>query len=383
MSVHRSTRPAAPVTPALVALCLSTSSISGQERLTWEEVARTGMVGSEVEFQAIRDIVVWGPLIFVADSRSDQIRILSDDLAPRGSFGRSGGGPGEFRSLYQMNRVSDSLFVFDPTLSRLSRFLLPDGRFVDSDGPPTGPEYAFRHAPEAGLADGMRLVRHRDSLSVFDPVSRTISFLAGFTQVNPYARISVQRLRATVRKPVNESSLRTVGAGGRVIALLHQPLPKGEDQVAAELVLLSPRGDTLSNFRLPVPGQRIPEEGQKRIADAAMRFARTSAAQYGIPWVELRDAYLEAMSIPEFQVPFERLLVTEGGNLALRRGSFGETEAEWMIVSSDGRVKSTFTLPESLEVLAIAGEKMWATTTGEWEEPVLVALRARSVSPVP
>ena len=89
------------------------------------------------------------------------------------------------------------------------------------------------------------------------------------------------------------------------------------------------------------------------------------------------------MSVPEFQLPFERLLVTEDGDLALRRGSFGETEAEWMIVSSNGRVKSTFTLPEALEVLAIAGKKMWATTTGKWEEPVLVALRTRSMSPVP
>lgn len=313
------------------------------------------MVGGEVEFQEIRDLVVWDSLIFVADSRGARIWRLSHDLEPAGWFGRSGGGPGEFRSLYQMNRAADTLFVFDTRSRRLTAFLLPEGEVVGTDGPPTGPDYSFRHAPESGLAAGLRLVRHRDSLSVYDPADQTVSFLATTKLVNPYARISTPHIRATIEKPVNEASLRTVGAGGRVVALLHRSLPQAEVSTASELVLLAPEGDTLSSFTLQVAPRRIPDDGQRRVEEAAERFARTVSNTRGIPWVDVRDAYLEAMSIPEFQVPFERLLVTESGDLALRRGSFGETQAEWIIVSSDGSVKSTFVLPESLEVLAIAG----------------------------
>ena len=87
--------------------------------------------------------------IVVANNGTNELRIYS----PSGSFiaatGRSGAGPGEFRSINGVHAVGrDSLFVFDGVLQRVS-ILSSDGRFrtslnVEPTGDPIRPLRLYR-----------------------------------------------------------------------------------------------------------------------------------------------------------------------------------------------------------------------------------------------
>ncbi|MGH8646829.1 MAG: hypothetical protein ACREX4_21165 [Gammaproteobacteria bacterium] len=61
--------------------------------------------------------------IVVVDGMSLQVRFFSPQGSPLASSGKSGAGPGEFRTVMSVRRcAADSVFVYDPALMRISVF---------------------------------------------------------------------------------------------------------------------------------------------------------------------------------------------------------------------------------------------------------------------
>jgi 6-bladed beta-propeller len=65
--------------------------------------------------------------IYVADGLDQRIHVFGPDGRPLRSMGRRGGGPGEFRALYSLAWVGDTLAALDPGNARIT-LLTRDGR---------------------------------------------------------------------------------------------------------------------------------------------------------------------------------------------------------------------------------------------------------------
>ena len=72
----------------------------------------------------VQDIIVFGDgRIGVANGGSREVRLYDENGAYLGSVGRSGEGPGEFRSIASIDLIAgDSVVAFDPDLRRVSVF---------------------------------------------------------------------------------------------------------------------------------------------------------------------------------------------------------------------------------------------------------------------
>ncbi|MEX1182015.1 MAG: hypothetical protein WEF86_02190 [Gemmatimonadota bacterium] len=111
--------------------------------LSFDAGSAVGMRGSPAANADEPESLVFGSLadaevaadgsILLLDKDYGVVRVLGPDLKPRGVFGRSGGGPGEFvgaRSLAWLG--PDELAVFDASGQRLEQFRRTDNGFVAS-----------------------------------------------------------------------------------------------------------------------------------------------------------------------------------------------------------------------------------------------------------
>ena len=123
-----------------------------------------------------------GETVFVADNTNLEVRVFGFDGAHLRTFGRSGQGPGEFRSLYSLAWVGDRLVTFDPHQGRIGEFSA-DGEWLGqrrtagglTGSPafirffPVGEDEAFRFARDPDL--GVRWVGFDSGGETGDSVS--------------------------------------------------------------------------------------------------------------------------------------------------------------------------------------------------------------------
>jgi hypothetical protein len=93
-------------------------------RWTATPVLRIGSVaGGDAEFGRLRSLIADAQgNIYVADVQAQQILVFNAAGERTGSMGRSGGGPGEFRSLYSLAWLDGRLAALDPGNVRISVF---------------------------------------------------------------------------------------------------------------------------------------------------------------------------------------------------------------------------------------------------------------------
>ena len=94
--------------------------------------------GSPDEFGGVSSVAL-GPNdeVFVADSRNHEVRVFGLDGAHRLTFGRKGGGPGEFVSLYSLAWTGDRLLTFDPDQGRIGEWSA-EGNWLGQQNTQTG-----------------------------------------------------------------------------------------------------------------------------------------------------------------------------------------------------------------------------------------------------
>ncbi|MGH7476919.1 MAG: type II toxin-antitoxin system VapB family antitoxin [Longimicrobiales bacterium] len=98
------------------------------------------------EFGLVRSVVAdERGQIYVADTRSNEIRVFDAAGNHLRTIGRAGSGPGEFRTVYSLAWLGDTLAVMDPRNARIE--------LVTGDGAPLG---TWRWFPLTGAADLVR-----------------------------------------------------------------------------------------------------------------------------------------------------------------------------------------------------------------------------------
>ena len=113
-----------------------------------EPLFRLGVLeGGPEEFGRIRSVLADGDgRVYVAETTTNEVRVFSPEGRHERTFGRRGGGPGEFASLYSLAWLGDDLAAMDPGNARIS-LLSPEGEWRGT----------IRHSAITGGANVVRL----------------------------------------------------------------------------------------------------------------------------------------------------------------------------------------------------------------------------------
>jgi hypothetical protein len=292
---------------------------------TLRKVVMLGKMGgvSEVspeEFGRITSVLVSADgTVYVADGQALEVRVFT----PQGHFlrtiGRAGAGPGEFRALYALAWVGDTLLSLDSRNARVSVFD-SEGQFLTTWPwlPLTGPVDFVRFYP-VGPGDAYTLGLRSQ------PVHATT--YVRFTPEGPQDTLDIpaapQPQTNVLRCPRDDGGISffTVPfAGRRLIA----PAPDGHFVVAWSAIyrvaLLSSAGDTVRVIErdyAPIP-----------VSDAMWEDATGDYDKFHQEWPSSR-CDPPSMSRPEFQSALQGLFFDQLGRLVVEVTASGGTRYDY------------------------------------------------------
>ncbi len=115
-----------------VILNVSTDTVAGvvhvsnagvPERWIARPIFTVGSVEGDVQFGRIMSITADADgFVYVADGMESRVLVFDSSGTPTTAFGRQGEGPGEFRDLYSVALLGDTLVTLDPRAARLGLF---------------------------------------------------------------------------------------------------------------------------------------------------------------------------------------------------------------------------------------------------------------------
>jgi hypothetical protein len=290
--------------------------------------------------------------IVLANSGSQEIRTYGPDGAYLRSFGREGGGPGEFQRLGGIYLLpGDSILAYDFPARRLSLFS-PEGEFVRAStlqGELT-PNQGFPQVIHA-LSDGSVIVR----LIGFDGNASAADGLTFQTQTFLRFSATGELLDTVSVQPPLETYQVSQEAPSGMIAMVMMTPSFGREQVTAvtesrimlgsnkvfQVEVYAPEGALERIIRVERPPRPVTDEMLEALARE--RSEREAAAHRDDPL--LRRAHQEmphAATVPFYS----RALGDDAGNLWLREYDVPEEpEPAWMIFDPEGRLLGTVALP--------------------------------------
>jgi hypothetical protein len=324
-----------------------TASIDRVPLLTWRVGTPVRLPGEAEPFYQLAGATRRGRAgTVVGDRGALVLRTFDAAGAPGATIGRSGEGPGEFRSITSVGHgIADSLWAHDMINARLQLFdaagrpagtvpMLPtSGAFGEVIGV-RGTQVIGVSLPaiRAGMAEGLR----RDSLEIY-PVDRRgnrghrVAIVPGRDQV---VRIASSGNRLTVSKstlPFGYLPLYTM-AGSRVAV-------GGSERYAIRLHDLDGRVTTI--VRVAVPPLRVAGPLLRSWAEAEARESG-EPSRAGAIERRARDLPLHEFA-PELDAIAPDLAT--GGFWVRRFSAPGAPSAEWVVHAGDGAPLGRLTLP--------------------------------------
>lgn len=307
-----------------------------------------------------------GGIIVVTQPQDNTVRFYSPTGKLLGNFGRSGGGPAEFRYLGFLGRIADSLWVPDMNLRRVTLFSA-DRRYLGSRMLPSalvfksqdGTQVTFSSPyPRAIYPDGSLLVRGsggRATNASWPPRPHAAGEY-------PYLRSSedgaVERIIGwaasswfcdgpPITIPFCAEPLEAIASDGKLIAgATTNVLASGAGRV--RITMLNDDGDTVFARTIEVSLERIPREVRDSVRRAKARNASSPA---------LRSAIMD-MDIPDFYPPLENLLVGEDGSAWIELRS-RTSERVWLVLAADGTMIGRLQLPREVSVKVAQRDRIW------------------------
>lgn len=317
--------------------------------------------------------------IAISQAQDGLIRFFSSSGVALGTFGRSGAGPGEFRTIAQHGWLRDTLWVDDPSTKRTT-FISPSRALIrsvmqltaitvpgaSSDSTPR----FFGVFPRALYPDGSALV--------------WAILAAGSTPRWPGADpagiqyIKVNREGAFVgilaTRPANRCGVRYPLPGGGGVA----PIPycgapmedlardgmryvaatiesQATSRTAYRVTLLRATGDTAFSRRYEHTSEAIP----RRFADSVLA-SWTSRARF--PQEE--EAY-RSMKVPSFYPPIVRVLLGRDDSIWLEEFTpiYKRSTRTWRILDGQGVVMGKLTVPGTFNLEVASRTTLWGTET--------------------
>lgn len=294
--------------------------------------------------------------LLVANRGTGELRFYSAAGAYERTIGRSGSGPGEFRSIAAVEQHADSFFVIDQTLRRISVFTL-EGDFVRDFTIPL-----VRHLanPSGIFADGTLLFggidigiergevvqgRARDPMRYFriSGEGEVLDSLGPFLGPERMAVVSSEGGRTAVRIEFAEfSAVFTIRAGGDVVLTA-----LGEEY---EFGYLQPDGIPDLLVRRPHSPRAVTEADLAR----QLRLREEAMASRGGPAIPAMPTVLSAENFSAYgPVVQDRI-----GNtwVSEYRPLWEEGPARWSVFDPQGVWLGEVEIPEKMQILEIGSD---------------------------
>lgn len=367
-------------------------SIDRLPRWTLTRAGTLGLPGSGAEFNEILDVAAFPDgTVLVVDKTPPFLRQVTATGRVQIQSGQSGEGPGEFRMFRRIGMRSDSLWVFDPVLQRVTflnrgQALLTTVRFRAEITPPlVGAD------PAAFLDDGtVLLVATAASSGLANPLGvgavRSIPVLLATRSgkvIKKIAEINLQVAHMAARvlregqpgqvflqQPFSDDPLVEVAHDGSSVVLVERRAESRWMSEALVVTKLTGRGDTIFTRRYrysPLPLDNAVFE--QEVAKILQRFRQ---GKYDLREDDIR----ERMYRPDFRPVVEEARIASDGLLWLRREtSYGEKTVHYVVLGVKGEPVGEVVLPREERVLDATASMLWVSSASDDGTPILVSYR--------
>lgn len=317
-----------------------------------------------------------GRLAF-AQSQVRQVRVLSGEGRPLFTVGAPGDGPGEFRAISRVGFLSDTLWVFDGRLSRITLFdsggkLLSTSR-ISTEAFPAGDDR--RRLPEFPVVLPL-------ALAAPDRVIAELSLFVGQEVRGDFEDV------VTLAVLDREGTIRTI-IGYVPRGLTQLDLPEGSISIPfayRHLVAASPSGDHVAvaeatpqslasgrfrvrsidvsgvtRFQMDIPYSPVPLPTE--VVDSVLT-QRVAGTRQRAP--ALARALEEKYTPPDFYPPLRNLVVGTDGSVWVGT-MVDRATIRYLIIREDGRLAGRLELPlDSVRVVSAGPRFAWVVEDDEW-----------------
>jgi hypothetical protein len=377
------------LTAALVALTASATVATAQNppaRLELTE--RLRLDAATEDFPALA-IVRQGNAPFYVGPRREIVIPLQQDGNVRiydstgkrvSTVGRKGTGPGEFRSIFRMGWVRDTLWVYDALLRRMTYFdpswtlarssTLSESLRQAPDGP--NPRVISDFAPSAIAADG-KVLGQILQVDGRDPATTRLLYSYYVAAVGPDA--AIRRLAEIPPQAVAPRAYVSVEGPNRIA---YATVPFANDAVYAfstagdrfaivstargaktyTVTVQNGGGDTVFSRAYPFAPRAIPGSVADSAADAVTKNARQTSAVIANLRAETRRL------IPPTYPPVTSVVLARDGTTWLRTTDATGAE-QATVLDPKGNVRATVPLRHGIDVVEADGNRVWAVDVDE------------------
>lgn len=365
----------------LLAIPLTWRAADGQSppRPTYELVRELRIAGSSANLSPITFLVPTEAGGVVIGQRQDNaIRLFDSTGASRGTLGRRGEGPGEFRQILSGGVNRDTVWVYDGSLYRLTFFSIAKSRFLRSVRvdpgtgiPPTvrtvyGPDSLVlwgNGAPRNGRRERawLRGQAVRPGLLGSAAVARPFEVIADFPSFGCFARAE----KSGSAIPHCHRPTEAVSGNGRRVAVLTKPQDAASD--GYHVAVLGMRGDTIYSRSYHPPRFPMNPRVYRRAVDDLLAKVPASAKQ---------AASLRAqMPAPSHYPPASFAFFDDRDRLWV--GQRTEAGQYWEIIDLSGRVVGDLRTPEGVTLEASIKGWVWGVETDRDGVESVVRYRVR------
>ena len=289
--------------------------------------------------------------IAVLENIHPEVRVFSPTGELVTTFGRSGVGPGEFRSPFKMTRsATGELMVWDPPRRSVVRFG-DDGAHIRTDRHVNDPE-----SPHNGqlLSDGSRVLRrwHPERTERGETYKGRHTLLrATDDEFHEFQVVSGQelyssRLGTPVGLPLAPEDLYAAGGPERVVVV--------GNTGTGELTIYGSEGHVLRALIRDDRRELSRQQRERIVGESKDQVAFDPDAQ----------SYLDRYTAPERAPAFIDLLVDELGMIWLEDWRFRDEPRRVVVITPAGEVQGVVRLPNGLRVLEAGANYL----LGVWED---------------
>lgn len=365
----------------LVAIPLTWRVADGQSppRPSYELVRELRIAGSSANLSPITFLVpTEAGGVVIGQRQDDAIRLFESTGALKGTLGRRGEGPGEFRQILSGGLNRDTVWVYDGSLYRLTFFSIATGKYLRSvrvdpgaGFPPTvrgvfGPDSLVlwgNGAPRKGRRERawLRGQAVRPGILGSAAVARPFEVIADFPPFGCFARAET----AGSAIPHCHRPTEAVSGNGRRVAVLTKPQDAAAEGYHA--AVLSPRGDTIYSRSYHPPRFPMNPRVYQRAVDDLLARVPANAKQ---------AASLRAqMPSPSHYPPASFAFFDDGDRLWV--GQRLEKGQYWEILDPTGRVVGDLRTPEGVALEAAIKGWVWGVETDRDGVESVVRFRLR------
>ena len=307
--------------------------------------------------------------VVVAEPRENRLRQFAADGTLRGTFGRGGAGPGEFRLIRGIGLAGDSVWVLDVSLRRTT-WLASDGTVrgmvrwdVAEDARP-GTGFVIAGFMRSGLAWGEANATPQSVADESAPRRIELLSSSGTERVRSLATVASQHARYRIVdgptiefgvQPFADAPL-VLGGGARDHIVIVDRRTQNASSRAFPVTAVGRNGDTLWTRRVSYRPRPIP----RTVRDSVVRRMARGLARSGVTEATVRSV----LHLPDNYSPVSDAFEDADGRIWLRREDDGP-RVVYQRISATGILDLEVMVDRALRLRTARGDMVWGIRTDE------------------